>query len=438
MNSEILRKVYLSSVIIEVICIVMAMLIFFSIRNSRNQTRDKQQLICIITSFVIMTGTDIFNELAKGRILILPYFLNALVNAVCFCAAAAGCYYWFLYVEGRIDHTILKNEWIRRAFKAPIILLCVLNLLSVYTNWVFVILPDGEFGYGPLFFIQEGIPLFYLVIPFVHVIIEMLCRRAKNRKFEYGLYLVFILFSIISVYSGDYFLELPIAPLSILIVIEVMFFTLYQDQERKLSEYRTEVFVSQIKPHFIFNVLTAIQVLCRDKAPEAAKLLEQFAEYLRLNIDALGKLEPIPFEEELKHTRNYLAIEKTRFGDRLNIEYDIQAVQFRIPALSLQPIVENAVKYGVMKRAEGVTVRIAAKKNGTDYVVSVTDNGPGFDPAEVKDDGRAHVGIKSSAERIQAMCGGKLAVSSTIGKGTDVTITIPEEEIAKYENTSGR
>jgi LytS/YehU family sensor histidine kinase len=311
--------------------------------------------------------------------------------------------------------------------KAPIYFLYSLNAVSVFTSWIFVIQPDGTFQEGPLFVLKEAIPLLYLFAAFGHLIVEIVSRRARNKKYEYCLYLFFIIFSIVGVYLGDYLPILPVGELSILVMIEVMFFTLYQDQERKLSEYRTAIVVSQIKPHFIFNVLTAIQVLCKEKAPEAAKLLEQFSDYLRLNIDALDKTEPIPFEEELKHTQNYLAIEKTRFGERLNVAYDIQTTQFKIPALSLQPIVENAVKYGLMKKVEGVTVKISTKKEDANFIVSVADDGVGFDPTATKNDGREHVGLKNSEERIQTMCGGKLLIHSEIGKGTTVQIVIPEE-----------
>lgn len=427
-DSEIMKQIYLSCVIIQMICILLAMLVFFSIKSSKNQTRDKQLLTYIIESFVTMTGTDIFNNLALGDIYVLPHYLNLIVNAVCFCAAASGCYYWFLYMDGRTEKSITRKPFVRNMMKVPIITLYVLNGLSIFTNWIFIIEPNGIFSEGPFFFFQELIPLFYLLTAFCHLIVEILSHRAKNRNLEFSLYLIFILFSIGGVYLEDYLPILPVGQLSIIIMIEVMFFTLYQNQERKLSEYRTAIVVSQIKPHFIFNVLTAIQVLCKGKAPEAAKLLEQFSEYLRLNIDALDKTEPIPFEEELQHTQNYLTIEQTRFGERLKVEYDIQTTQFRIPALILQPIVENAVKYGVMKCTTGVTVKIAAKKEGANFVVSVSDNGAGFDPMEEKNDGREHIGLKSSKERLQTMCGGKLMINSKVGEGTTITIVIPEEE----------
>lgn len=427
-NNIIMKAMYISSVIIEITCIVLAMLVFFSIRNSKNQTRDKKLLICIIKSFVILAGTDSFNWLAIGGIYVLPYYLNELVNAVCFCAAGAGCYYWFLYMEERVEVTILKNKMIRNVFKAPIILLYVLDFVSIFTHWIFYIQSNGAFYDGPLFILQEFIPLFYLFTAFVHLIIEIACHRDKNKKFEFSLYLLFILFSVFSVFFEDMLPTLPVGTLSMLIMIEVMFFTIYLDQERKLTEYRTAIVVSQIKPHFIFNVLTAIQVLCKEKAPEAAKLIEQFADYLRLNIDSLEKSEPIPFADELKHTENYLSIEKTRFGDRLKVEYDIQTTQFKIPALSMQPIVENAVKYGLKNNIEGVTVHISVKKEGSDFVIRVADTGGGFDPKAVKNDGREHIGLKNSTERIQTMSSGKVSINSVIGEGTTVTIAIPEQE----------
>ena len=190
---------------------------------------------------------------------------------------------------------------------------------------------------------------------------------------------------------------------------------------------------SQIQPHFLYNTLSAIQNLCHGKAPEAEEALVSFSKYLRGNLDSLSQSEPIPFERELSHTREYLALEQKRFGERLMVEYDVRATEFNIPALSLQPMAENAVQHGVMERAEGGTVRISSEDTGDAFIVRVADDGVGFDVNVVRADGRSHVGIANVRSRLEQTCGGSLNIRSVQGQGTEAVIRIPKERRDKNE-----
>ena len=201
------------------------------------------------------------------------------------------------------------------------------------------------------------------------------------------------------------------------------------EQENKLTQGRVSIMLSQIQPHFLYNSLAVIQDMCHDKAPEAEKATLEFAEFLRGNIDSLQSDNPISFKKELMHTNYYLALTKKRFGDKLNIEYDIKAEDFTMPALTLQPIVENAVKYGVMQKEDGGTVTISSKETEDAYVITVVDDGVGFDPMETKPDGRTHIGISNVKERLKIMSNGTLEISNRQGEGTTATITIPKGDV---------
>ena len=155
--------------------------------------------------------------------------------------------------------------------------------------------------------------------------------------------------------------------------------------------------------------------------------IEEFAGYLRGNIDSLSESEPIPFERELKHVQCYLAIEKKRFGDRVNVQYDIQETDFKIPALTLQPLVENAVKYGLCKKSGGGTVTIRTEKKAGMIYITIEDDGIGFDKERVQNDGKVHVGIANVRERLKSMCSGTLQIESKAGKGTMVVIALQNQ-----------
>ncbi|MCI1723431.1 MAG: histidine kinase [Lachnospiraceae bacterium] len=242
----------------------------------------------------------------------------------------------------------------------------------------------------------------------------------------------------------------PILALTVFAAMLLLFLVIYVDREREFLESRRElsesraavlqkeqeldrsrmaIMLSQIQPHFLYNTLTAIQTMCHGKAPEAEESIVQFSHFLRGNLDALSQSDPIPFRSELAHTQNYLNLEIKRFGENtLHIKYSIESEDFRIPTLTLQPLVENAVRYGVMQREEGGTVWISSVERSDSFVVTVRDDGAGFDVNVPKADGRTHIGINNVRNRLEKMCGGTLVITSVPDKGTTAVITIPKNE----------
>lgn len=202
----------------------------------------------------------------------------------------------------------------------------------------------------------------------------------------------------------------------------------YQQMQKELYEAKVAVMVSQIRPHFMYNALTSIAMMCQIDPDTAQESIVTFADYLRGNMDSLSRTAPVPFEKELEHLKKYLYIEKLRFADLLNIEYDIEATGFYLPLLSIQPLVENAVKHGVGMKEDGGTVTIATRETETAYEVIVSDDGVGFDTkAQRPDDGKSHVGMENTKKRLHDMCGGELRIESVIGEGTTATVILPKD-----------
>ena len=196
--------------------------------------------------------------------------------------------------------------------------------------------------------------------------------------------------------------------------------------EVKLQESQISIMLSQIQPHFLYNTLNSIYQLCETNPMRARFLVSSFSEYLRNNLSTLEEPGLIPVETELAHINTYLDIEKVRFEDTLEIEYDIKSLDFSLPVLTVQPIVENAVKHGTSKKRGGGTVKISTDEDNENYIIQVSDTGCGFDPAKPKNDGKRHVGIENVKQRLSNMCHGSLTIESEIGTGTCVTITIPK------------
>ncbi|MBQ9661626.1 MAG: histidine kinase [Oscillospiraceae bacterium] len=195
--------------------------------------------------------------------------------------------------------------------------------------------------------------------------------------------------------------------------------------EAELAKEHTRLMLSQIQPHFLYNALSVIRELCHRDPEKAEKATVRFADYLRQNMDSLLMEAPVPFREELRHTQNYAELEQLRFQERLQMEYDIPIQEFSLPALTLQPIVENAVKYTMRAQVDGRIV-IRTRETETAFLIRVEDNGPGFDPEAVPEDGKSHVGIRNVRNRLSQMCGGQLYIESVIGEGTTAVIEIPK------------
>ncbi len=197
--------------------------------------------------------------------------------------------------------------------------------------------------------------------------------------------------------------------------------------EAELVQSRISIMISQVQPHFLYNSLLGIKQLCDTDPVRASEALEHFSYYLRSNLDSLSSAQLITFDKELAHIRDYLYLEQMRFPKKLHIEWQLGCTDFMLPPLTIQPLVENAVRYGILKKKGGGTLTISSKKVPCGTVITIKDDGVGFDTAMPPNDERTHIGIENVRLRIKAQCGGTLTVESAVGTGTTATITIPKE-----------
>ena len=192
-----------------------------------------------------------------------------------------------------------------------------------------------------------------------------------------------------------------------------------------LAESRISTMMSQIRPHFVYNTLGSIEQLCKFDPPKAGELVHSFAKYLRGNFGELDNPKPILMSQEMEHVHHYISIENVRFPD-MTFTFEMNSEDFLIPALTIQPIVENAIKHGLMKLPRGGTIRVVSYETDTDYCISVVDDGAGFDTGVLIDE-RKHIGLRNIRERLKVMVNGRLDIESTVGVGTSVLVTIPKE-----------
>ena len=288
------------------------------------------------------------------------------------------------------------------------------------------ITPDREYHRGFLY------PL--MLLPMVAVmllnLVGLLQRRSRLHRKAFLSFLVAIVPITVSLFIQlfiDVFwlLDICIALSAMVISSFVMSDQIAYDlrHQREIANQRTNIMVLQMRPHFIYNALTSIYCICGQDQEKARQAIKDFTTYLRKNFTAIASEEPIPFSSELEHTRAYLAVEQAQYEDVLFVEYDTPHTMFRIPPLTLQPIVENSVKHGRDPYAGSFHISIRTQKTDSGSEIIVEDNGRGFDPDETKDPG---IALNNIRQRLEIMCGGSLTITPSEGGGTIVTVTIPD------------
>ena len=202
-----------------------------------------------------------------------------------------------------------------------------------------------------------------------------------------------------------------------------------REQENELIQSQLDSMLLQINPHFLYNTLGSVKSLCMTDPERAAGLVQDFSEYLQTKYANINGQQMVPIDSELDAVAMYLRIERVRFPN-IRIEYDIMADDFEVPALSIQPLAENAVRHGIgQRRRNAGTLRISTWETAEAWQVCVEDDGAGFDTsAMVLDDGRRHLGLGNVETRLRLLCSGTLEIESTPGVGTRCVIAIPKKQ----------
>ncbi|MBQ6756239.1 MAG: histidine kinase [Oscillospiraceae bacterium] len=193
-------------------------------------------------------------------------------------------------------------------------------------------------------------------------------------------------------------------------------------KDEELRGAKMQALINQIQPHFIYNTLATIHMICGEDPKRAMHAIEDFSDYLHSNFDALAATEPILFKQELEHTKAYLNVEMARYAEKLTVDYYTDYITFSLPPLTLQPIVENSIKHGLKKTHRPMHIVITTRAVDGGAEITVEDNGVGYEPAP---DGAVHVGLKNVRERLSMMCSGTLNIVPRSGGGTVVTVFVP-------------
>lgn len=325
-------------------------------------------------------------------------------------------------------HTCTDSTRKKRLFIAAAVLLGVyflILMIAQFTDVFYYVTADNRYFRGEWYALAL-LPLEAIMV--LNVVLAIRWRKQLTRR--YYIALLIYLLPMTVVLFVNMFLETEVLVVLCMALFALLMFVLiltdnmeqYMKQQREIANQRAGLMVLQMRPHFICNTMMGIYYLCDQDPQKAKQVTLDFTTYLRKNFTALTSEQTIPFTEELEHTRAYLAVEQAQFEDTLFVDFDTPYTLFRVPPLTLQPIVENAVKHGMRASNEPIHICVVTRKTGTASEIIVEDDGPGFAPA---DDNEPHIGLNNIRQRLELMCGGTLTISPREGGGTSAKVTIP-------------
>ncbi|MBQ9325450.1 MAG: histidine kinase [Clostridia bacterium] len=383
-----------------------------------NSRQKKVMLIVIATVLLLAIQNYVEYHLVVG----VPHMRARTMVAIfgyCIRPLILALFLWIVQPTRRRVHT-----WVLIGCNTAV------HLTALFSHLCFWIDETNHYNGGPL----KNTCLVVSLLLLAELLYVTVCQSRNHRKREMLLPLFVVILILIGcgmdlisdkVYQPEEYLTVAVVISCVGYYSWLHLQLVWQHEESLRAEQRIQIMMSQIQPHFLNNTLSTIQALCRIDPEKAFETTAKFGTYLQHNLDSLTQPNLIPIEKELEHTRIYAEIEMIRFP-HITVSYDIMDSSFLLPALSIQPLVENSIRHGVRIRKQG-QVTIRTRKVDGYHEIQILDNGKGFDPDSIAGAG-THIGLSNVKERVEQMCGGTLQVMSRIGEGTTVTIRIPEKE----------
>lgn len=420
-----------ANIALDLFCIVLSILpIVYLISNHRYRQRLNLFFLGACISNIFMIAGDLPDWIFPTAAAASEKMILSIATTLYYAASAFVLYFFIQYIMEYLMVTGGAKKFCSSYALALCSVQAVFAVISPFTGFIFRITDDG-YQRGPLFLISQFIPLLCYLLFMALIIIYR--KRLRVREVVFFLIYIFIplgcgamqmaMRGIAIVNAG-----VTVATLVTLMNVQFEHEVTMKEQEKELAERRIDIMLSQIQPHFLYNSLGAIYHLCESDPETARTAIKRFSEFLRGNMESLKNRAPIAFSSELNHVTNYLYLEQQRFGDKLQVIYQIKTEDFLLPPLTMQPLVENAVQHGILNRRSGGTVIIRTEETDECAVVTIADNGVGMEKTkEYAPLGEhTHIGIENVRSRLREMVNGTLEIESS-GQGTTATIRIPWE-----------
>ena len=300
------------------------------------------------------------------------------------------------------------------------------SIASPFTDIFYYVTEDNQFFRGTLWAVWLA-PLGIIMILNIAALFR---RRQKLSKKHFVALLTYLLPMTVAIIvhmfgTAELFIVFGMAFLAMMMFVLILSDNMahYVKQQQEIAHQRTDIMALQMRPHFIYNTMRTIYYLCKQDADKAQQVTLDFTSYLRRNFAAIVSDHTVPFGDELEHTRAYLAVEQAQHEDNLFVEFDTPHTNFRVPPLTLQPLVENAIKHGMSPDGDPLHIYVKTRQTNSGSEIIVENDGPPFNPAN---DNEPHIALSNIRERLEMMCGGKLEILPR-ENGTTVILTVPKE-----------
>lgn len=428
--TELSDAVAAVNLLLSLVTAALTVLLYFFCINGFAWSRREQRLFQVLATFFFLTDLSVLlvsgieGKAQMHRHTMLLYTFLYVFSALYWLA------FW-LFQKGKYPHRFGEKVCgiIHFVFWGIYMLLVVVNH---FTGFCFSVEADGSFVVRS--YLIYGLTVLWFILYFILAMTTQCDIKTKLTLASYSLFPLLNWLLIPIVPDLRFYLDIfsSLGLFFYLIPLYLLFFNVYLEsgrlflqRERELEESRANAMMLKISPHFISNTMSSIVALCYTDAAKAGELASDFSIYLHDNYAEMSENAMIPFSKELEHIRNYLAIEEIRFP-KLRVEYDIREKAFLIPTLTVQPLVENAVRHGISKRPDASgTVKIASLADEESYIIRISDDGVGFDTTASRDG--KHIGIANARARLKMLCGGTLTIESRRGEGALCEIRIPKE-----------
>lgn len=418
------------NVTLDCVSALFSLMILFYLRIGTDR---KDKLNCLFSWLCVcnlgMLLSDPPNWLCEG--FAKPWYPSALQIGM-FVQYLFGClapWVYSLYLYTYLSHKTQMKKWIIFTIHGMFIVDIALLILNYINQMYYYIDRFNIYQRGELYWMSQAIPV--LILVFDASIVVYYRKTLRNK--DIFAFLSYLFIPIIGIILQTKMYGITTTYLACTISLFMMFLCvqseqqlLLEQQQRNLDKAHLLVVLSQIQPHFLYNALLGIKQLCDTQPQKASRALEHFSYYLRGNLYAISDPQLIPFQKEVEHVQDYLYLEKMRFEERLDVTWDLQYVDFMLPPLTLQPIVENSIRHGITKKEAPGTLTIRSEQIDKNILITVIDDGVGFDTTKPSGDDRPHIGIQNARTRLEVQCSGSLHIQSAPGKGTKVTIILPQ------------
>jgi len=342
--------------------------------------------------------------------------------------------FWLLHTAGWLAYGIAMA--FSRIGMFPLSFMIVAKGILMVSG--FVLSLGLRYAYRPL--VRRGTPLVALVaIAVVASYVVSMAWTAFDNLVAVPVYTAFgirppVFRNVLQVFGGTVYNAFTMLAWSVLYIGIRYYAALQAERERSLRaeanahQAQLEALRYQINPHFLFNSLNAVSTLVTERRnDEAARMLSRVSDFLRLTLTAPVRDE-VALADEIDYVKQYLDIERVRFGDRLRVEIDIASDVWEavVPPFVLQPLIENAVRHAIAPRESGGAITIEGGRSGDTLRVSIVDDGPGVGEGSRRN-GNGRIGLANTRDRLRVLYGdrGQLALVNVPGGGTRATVEIP-------------